>query len=127
MNTNFLLTLALVSIPVSLFGFWLVYLYGRKTKRFRWSEYLALVTVPLLPIAVLSYFEGIKIWVLFLVYAVVGTFAEYFLGWIYNKILNKKLWVYKKYSISGYTSFLSLPLWGVGGFIFWFLAKAIGL
>ena len=114
-------------IVICLAGFYLAYLYGHKTRRFRWSEYLAIIIWPLVCIALLVYVYGSKILTLFLVSAVLGFFLEYIIGLTYEKTLNSKLWVYKRLSIQGYTSLLSVPIWGIAGIVFYFISKMIGL
>jgi uncharacterized membrane protein len=70
---------------------------------------------------------GIKLLWLFLASGFIGSFAEFIIGLAYHKILNKRLWIYDKFNIKGYTSWLSFPLWCIGGVIFWFFGKIIGL
>lgn len=111
----------------SIIGMYLAYLYGRKTKRFRWSEYVALLAAPVLGSLGLSYFYGIKIIYFFVESSIIGFIFEYGIGRAYHMTLNKRLWTYGKYSVEGYTSLLTFPLWGVGGIVFWLLAKTLGL
>ena len=112
---------------INIFGFYIAYLYGRKTKRFRWSEYVALFIFPFSTVLVIAYLNGPRIIAFFLISAFVGFTLEYILGLSYEKTLNSRLWEYKRYSIGGYTSMLTLPFWGVAGVVFWFLAKVVGL
>ncbi len=88
---------------------------------------MAILTIPLFCIIYLIYLFGLKILVLFFLSSLLGLFLEYVVGLAYYKTLNKKLWVYQQLSISGYTSLLSIPIWGVAGVIFWLLSKIIGL
>lgn len=108
-------------------GFYFAYLYGRHTKKFRWSEYLFIIIWPVAVIIVLTLTFNPKIITLFVVSMIAGTLFEYLIGLVYDKTLNKKLWVYKKLSIQGYTSVLSMPLWGVAGVIFWAIGKLMQL
>lgn len=114
-------------VIISLVGFFLAFLYGRKTKKFRMSEYLAILIGPLLSVCLLVYIYGIKILILFLESSIIGFCFEYLFGFLYHKVLNKRLWNYYRFSLNGYTSFLSMPLWGIAGIIFWSIAKIIGL
>ncbi len=114
-------------IFIDLAGFYFAYLYGRKTKEFRWREYIAITIFPIIGVLVLTYLFGAKVFALFIASCIVGFSLEYILGLAYHKTLNKKLWEYKRLSINGYTSLLSIPFWGVGGVAFWFLGKLIGL
>lgn len=56
-----LTTLGFTFSIISLIGFYLAYLYGHKTKVFRWSEYIAIMIWPLLSIIGLAYFVSAKI------------------------------------------------------------------
>lgn len=111
----------------SIVGIYLAYLYGRKTKQFRWSEYFALLCVPVLGSLGLSFFYGSKIIYFFVICSLVGFILEYVIGEAYHKTLNKRLWTYGKYSVNGYTSLLTFPMWGIAGIVFWLLAHSIGL
>lgn len=64
---------------------------------------------------------------MFIASAIVGSVAEGFVGFVYDKVLNKRLWTYNRLSIKGYTSLLSIPIWGIAGILFWFISKFIGL
>ena len=119
--------LNLVFVIVCIVGMYLTYLYGRKTKQFRWSEYFLLISTPVLCSLSLTYFYGSKIIYFFVTSSVVGFVLEYLLGLIYHKTLNRKLWTYGKYNVGGYTSLLTFPLWGVAGVVFWLLSQRIGL
>lgn len=119
--------LGFIIIIIAFIGFYLAYLYGHKTKRFRWSEYIAITIWPLLGIFVFAYLIDIKILLLFVVSSFVGFILEYMAGLVYHKTLNKKLWEYKRLSLNGYTSLLTIPVWGFMGVVFWFLGKMIGL
>ena len=122
-----LVSFGFIFIVVSLVGFYLAYLYGRKAKRFKWTEYGAILAGPVLSIIILAVLIDIKILTLFLVSASVGFLLEYVVGLTYHKTLNKRLWRYERLSIDGYSSLLSVPIWGIAGVIFWFLGKMIGL
>jgi len=113
---------------ITLIGFYLAYLYGRKTNGFRWNEYLAIIICPLLFILWLAVYVNPRIIILFISSAFIGLVLEYILGITYHKVENQKLWHYNdRFSINGYTSYLTLPIWGVAGVMGWFLSKIIGL
>jgi uncharacterized membrane protein len=112
---------------LSLLGAGAALLYGRKTKKFLWREYLALLAVPLLCTLYLVFFVERNLTFMFFFSAVVGFTAEFFLGFFYHKVLGKRLWTYSRMSVGGYTSFLSIPFWGLGGIAFWLTAKLSGL
>ena len=124
---NQLIILGIIFIAVVLIGFYLAYLYGRKTRKFRWSEYIAIIIWPILCVFAMAYFLNVKVLAMFVISAFVGFILEYILGLTYHKVLNKRLWKYKRLSVRGYTSYLVIPIWGIAGVVFWFLAKMIGL
>jgi uncharacterized membrane protein len=115
--------------------FWIVfclgllsaYWYGRYTKKFRWSEYVALFIAPFLLLLIYAWYIDTKILEMFLVSAITGFILEYILGWVYHKVMNRRLWYYSKFSLNGYTSLLSIPLWGIAGVLFWFLSVLVWL
>lgn len=111
---------------IFIFGLVFASWYGRKTKKFRWSEYVLLIIFPVLALIWLSKIFGVIIWNIYLVSMLAGEMLEYFVGWAYHKTEGKRLWEYKRASISGYTSWLSLPFWGIAGILFFLLAKAFG-
>ena len=117
----------LLFITISFLGFFLAYLYGRKTKRFLWREYIALLAIPTICTLILAIRYSFRILLIYFVSAVVGFSLEYFLGLAYHKTLNKRLWTYDnhRYSIDGYTSLLTLPMWGIAGVFFWMLGRFI--
>ncbi|MCK5285659.1 MAG: hypothetical protein KAJ58_00315 [Candidatus Pacebacteria bacterium] len=118
-------TLTLIIIVI--IGFYLAYLYGRKTKTFKWNEYIALVIPPTLIVVFYLYLEGINIIKLYFISAIIGSILEYCLGLAYHKTLNKRLWTYNKLTKNGYTSLLSIPFWGAAGILFWRLSVIVGL
>lgn len=116
-----------VFVSLGLIGFYLAYLYGRRTTQFRWSEYLGMITLPILFILFLGFYFDVKVLYMFLISSIVGFIAEGLIGFVYDKVLDKRLWTYNRLDIKGYTSLLSIPLWGIAGIVFWFLSKLIGL
>lgn len=124
---NYLTISGFIFILVTLIGFYLAYLYGRKTKRFRWSEYIAIIILPIISIFAFAYLIDVKIINLFIIGSFFGFVLEYILGLTYHKTLNKRLWTYDRFSIQGYTSLLSIPIWGIATVIGWFVSKMVGL
>lgn len=125
--TNNPLMISAIAFLIVVAGFYLSYLYGRKTKEFHWSEYVALMSGPLLAVFFVGYLVGVKVLYLFLLSMGVGFILEYVLGLAYHKILNRRLWTYKKYNLGGYTSYLTLPMWGVAGIVFYLIILTVGL
>jgi uncharacterized membrane protein len=116
-----------VLLLFSLVGIYGAYLFGKKTRKFRWSEYIALLSAPVIAALSLSYFYGIGVVYLFVVSCFVGCLLEYLIGFAYHKTLNKRLWTYDRFGIHGYTSLLTFPMWGVAGVIFWFIATSLSI
>jgi len=124
---NFEAWLALGLLLVMFGGFSFAYRYGHKTKKFRLREYVAIIVWPIVAVIILALVYGGKILSLYCVSALFGFFAEYGFGFLYEKVLNSKLWTYHRLSVGGYTSLLSIPVWGAAGVIFWVLSKVVGL
>ena len=112
---------------LSLLGFYAAYLYGRHTRKFRWREYAAMLTIPVACSIGLAYLFGPRVILFFLYSSVLGFILEYGVGFAYHKTLNRRLWTYSRLSINGYTSWLTLPIWGVAGVIFWLLSRSLEL
>lgn len=116
-----------IFLTLSFLGFYLAYLYGRETTQFRWSEYIAMIITPILFIVFLIIYYDFAILKMFIASSIIGFVGEGIAGFVYDKVLNRRLWTYNRLSIKGYTSFLSIPLWGIAGVIFWFISKLVGL
>lgn len=61
-------------------GFLLAYLYGRKTKRFLWREYFAMIIAPLLGLGGLVFLYGRAPLLIFFIGMIVGPILEWLLG-----------------------------------------------
>ncbi|MBI3558975.1 hypothetical protein HY085_01135 [Candidatus Gottesmanbacteria bacterium] len=103
----------------------LVFKKKHKTHYFPVSKFLYFLIFPLISILFVASQLQIPIILGFLIFSIVGTTAEYFLGYSFYQIVGRKLWTYHTYPIGGYTSWLSVPLWGVGGIIFWLISRLI--
>ena len=124
----FPINLLLLILIGSFVGFCFAYWYGRRTRKFYWSEYLALVGVPVAGCLALALLYGKGVVYLFFLSAGVGLLLEYSAGLAYHLVLHERLWTYGKFALKGrYTSVLVLPMWGVGGVISWLIAKSVGL
>lgn len=117
----------LIFSTIFIFGLFFAVWYGYKTKGFRWSEYIALLIFPLMGIVWLTYKFGSVILFIYFSSAILGTFLEGFLGWSYHKALGSRLWEYKRLDISGYTSLLSVPFWGIAGTLFFLLVMSFDI
>ncbi len=114
-------------VAVYLLGFYVSYLYGRTKGTFRWVEYGVFCIVPVSSSLALSFIYGVKIIYLFLLSAGIGMFLEYTAGMAYHKTFKERLWTYSLFSLGGYTSWLTLPMWGSMSVALWVLGKAVGL
>lgn len=119
----------LTFLSIFIGGLLLACWYGRKTKRFRWSEYIALFLLPSLFLIWLIFNHGLVVLMFCLGTAVLGTLFEGLIGWAYHKTIASKFWEYKRLPIfgQGYTSWLALPFWGFVGVVFFLLMKVFGL
>lgn len=86
-------------------------------------RYIFLLVFPMLAVIIEVVREGLIPLKVFLVFSLVGTFLEWLIGFSYHQVVGQRLWTYHKFSIKGYTSLLSVPLWGMGGVLFWLPAK----
>ncbi|HRY31053.1 MAG TPA: hypothetical protein P5328_01550 [Candidatus Paceibacterota bacterium] len=129
MTQDFLIIVASGFFLLSLLGFFLAYLYGRRTTKFYWREYFALIIIPIISTIYLTKYFGPKLLTFYVISSLIGFILEYGLGLAYHKAINYKLWRYHKdeFSISGYTSLLTIPIWGIGGVVFFLISKAVGL
>lgn len=91
--------------------------------RFSFLRYLFLLLFPLVATLVIILRTDKKLLLVFFTFSFMGAFIEWLIGFFYHKIVGQRLWRYYHYSLSGYTSWLSLPLWGLAGVLFWLLAR----
>lgn len=95
-----------------------------KEHHFTFGKYLFLLLGPLMGTGLLISQGNLVLINVFLTFSIVGTFIEYAIGFFYHGIIGQRLWTYHRYPIGNrYTSFLSIPFWGLGGILFWLLAK----
>ncbi len=94
-----------------------------KKYHYSFARYLIFLSVPLISTVFITRFVGASILNIFLIFAFLGTFLEWLVGFSFHMVMGQKLWTYSKYNINTYTSFLSIPLWGIAGVFFYLLAK----
>lgn len=97
-----------------------------KLHHFSAVRYLFFFGIPFATIAayVFVHFNWSYI-VVYMVFAAVGTALEWMIGYAYHGVVGQRLWTYHTYSIYGYTSFLSVPIWGFAGILFWSLSERL--
>ena len=96
-------------------GLFLAMWYGRRTKKFLWREYAAIVILPCLAVVWAWYRIGPPVVSIYLLTCIGGFALEYALGRAYHVTLGTRLWVYRRYSFGGYTSLMVVPYWGLVG------------
>ncbi len=94
-----------------------------KENHFTFRKYIFLLLFPFIATFTIAYLEGWAPLVVFVVFSFIGTLLEGLVGFSYHKVVGQRLWTYHKYSLTGYTSLLSIPLWGMAGVLFWLLAR----
>lgn len=128
------ISIAIIFLLLIVFGFVAESLYFQngilaknkklKTYHFNTGRYIYYLITPVtaLTFAFIAT-SSIKLLYVFFVFSLLGTFLEWLAGFAYHMIVGQKLWTYHRYSIGGYTSLLSMPLWGIGGVLFWLLVQ----
>ena len=65
---------------------------------------------------------------LMIAFSIVGFLTEYGYGRSMSVFFERSLWTYNHWQIDGgHTSFVTLPLWALGGLYFYFIAACLGL
>ena len=90
-----------------------------KIHHYSFSKYLYFLILPILIIIYFIHGSNLNFIAVFLGFSLFGTLAEWIIGFFYHKIVGQRLWTYHRYAIFNYTSFLSIPLWGLAGLIFY--------
>lgn len=96
-----------------------------KTHHFSLSKYVVVLIPPILSTFLVVFLADKSVLLVLLIFAFVGTFFEWLVGYVYYSIVGSRLWTYHKFSIGPYTSFLSIPLWALAGGLFYVLAKTL--
>lgn len=94
-----------------------------KEHHFVLGKYVVSLLFPILAIIIIYSRLGSSIIYTFFASAILGTFLEWLCGWWFYHIMGTRLWTYHRYSITKYTSFLSIPLWGLAGIFFLLIVK----
>lgn len=93
----------------------------RKNAQFSWLRYLLFLAYPLTLCSLLLIWLGAKYSIIFVASVILGIVGEYLVGYRYHQVMGQRLWLYRKFAINGYTSWLTIPLWGFAGLLFAFL------
>src|SRR5258706_3186551 len=99
----------------------------RINHKFTIGKKLNLISLPIWGLVGLIAMKNTTWAFIFLWGAVVGTFAEFFLGKFLHREFGVRIWTYKHGAIDRYTSIYSIPYWGAAGIVFSLVGKAVGL
>ncbi len=117
----FFLTIVISLILELLFSklYYLVTNNPYKSHHFSFGRYIYFLVIPIL--IILYFIQGSKLNLIAVLisFSLLGTLAEWLIGFFYHKIVGQRLWTYHRYSINKYTSVLSIPIWGIAGLIFY--------
>ena len=94
-------------------------------RSFSWWHYLFFISFPMTVSLLVLISFGWPLISVFVFSAVLGTLCEWLLGFYYERIIGQKLWRYKRLNISGYTSWLVVPVWGCAGLLFVVIGKLL--
>jgi uncharacterized membrane protein len=97
---------------------------SHRTIHFTLARYLFLLLVPVCGVILMTTLYGLSILQAYIIFALVGTFLEWLIGYSYHQIVGQRLWTYHRYSLNGYTSLLATPIWGLAGVFFLLLVRA---
>ncbi len=89
----------------------------------------AIFCLPIATVAVaLGVLHDVRYVGLMLLFSVVGFATEYAYGRSMSLFFDRALWTYNHWPIDeGHSSFVTFPLWALGGLYFFFIAAALGL
>lgn len=101
------------------------FIYKKPYKKYHYSfaRYIFFLLFPITAFIFVLAQIGLEVLTVFLSFSLIGTFLEWLSGFSYHMSVGQRLWTYHRYSIGSYTSFLSIPLWGLGGVLFWLLVS----
>lgn len=102
-------------------------LFGKQFKKYhyKFGRYLFYLMFPVVALVFSLFFASPEVLSIFLAFSVIGPALEWLAGFSYHMVVGQRLWTYHRYSIGGYTSFFTIPLWGLAGILFWLLNKVI--
>lgn len=106
----------------------LFYKYFLKTyfkQRSTVYRFLYLLTAPIIATFYLYKAIGWIVIIAYILFSIGGFILEWLMGYTYHKLMGRRLWTYGETSVTGYSSILSIPLWGFLGLLFWLAAKSL--
>lgn len=87
------------------------------------SKYLFPLFLVLTTIVLVAEEAGLTLVSAFLLFSGLGMVLEWLVGFSYHKIVGQKLWTYHLYTITEYSSLISVFIWGLTGVLFLFFAQ----
>lgn len=102
-----------------------VFKKGFKKYHYKFGRYLFFLLFPTLALIFSFMHTSQTVFYVFAVFSIVGTTLEWLAGFAYHMVVGQRLWTYHRFSIGGYTSLFAIPLWGLGGVLFYLLEKFI--
>jgi hypothetical protein len=120
----FITYIVLAGVGLGLEEFFMGFYYAMTKNRYKkhhftFSKYLMFIIVPgLVLLSQYYYDQGFFAAKVFIVFGVLCTFLEWALGFFFKRMVGIQLWTYHKYALGRYTSWLSIPLWGLAGLLF---------
>lgn len=94
-----------------------------KENHFTFKKYLFFLLFPILGLILLTARTDLSVVWAFVIFAVVGTILEWLIGFSYHMIVGQRLWTYHRFDIYKHTSWLSIPVWGFIGVVFYLIAQ----
>lgn len=93
-----------------------------KERHFTPGKYLFFLLFLLIAFLIITFKNGLTLLKVFQMFAIISTMLE-LIGFSYNVIVGQRLWTYHRYTLTKYTSLLSIPICGLAGVLFWLLAR----
>ncbi len=131
MNANYFLVYALMILASFMLDAVVKYVHFFLTRshykehHFLLGRYILSLLFPFVVLGIIYSYLGFSVLYIFLASALFGTLLEWVVGWWFSQVMGMRLWTYHRYTITKYTSFLSVPLWGVAGVFLWLIVKAV--
>ncbi len=99
----------------------------RTNHKYSLGKHVSLMSIPILGLIALLIAGHNNYAALFVGGAIVGTLAEFLCGKIFHSIEGQRVWTYRYWSFSGYTSIFSIPYWGGAALALLALSKVLDI
>lgn len=124
MSIDLYIGLVVLATATGMYG---AFLYGKRVSGFRIHKYFLTLLVPMIGLVGLVSIFGTSILYFYVASCILGFVLEGLYGWVYYRTQGERFWKYYRYTIGGHTSFLTPPLWGFAGIVFFLLSYFFGL